>query len=377
VTTSQAGPVPSIPVSDHWNVASHRRQSDTVWWDDEIKAWAVIGYAEAVAVLESLVSSPTLYDTLQRDVAKATDIFLMDDERHRRCRGAMASALARGRVAHILDGVLLPQAHAVAALLAPTFSLVDDFASPYYRAAIFTVVGVNDADGCLLETAVKEAHHYFDAEGPRSERGRAAQQILHELARDICAGTPGHSGAGDTLIAYLRARQGELILDEDEIIGLILSFIETLALKAATDLTATLCRHLSRMPPETQRHLAGDMPLLYAAAGEAARLQQHGSIPRTAGQDMTLGGHTIRRGDRVVVLIGEADRDPARFADPDRFDPFRAGKGRRHLGFGAGPRRCVGEKLGRSIAAAGAAALLDVGTLRAADPAGDRITFAI
>ncbi|WP_436760450.1 cytochrome P450 [Streptosporangium sp. V21-05] len=69
---------------------------------------------------------------------------------------------------------------------------------------------------------------------------------------------------------------------------------------------------------------------------------------RTAGEDLVVGGRSIRRGDGVVPLLGAANRDGARFADPDRLD-----LGRRvnpHLSFGAGPHTCLGAPLVRLLA---------------------------
>ena len=69
---------------------------------------------------------------------------------------------------------------------------------------------------------------------------------------------------------------------------------------------------------------------------------------RTAREDLVVGGRSIRRGDGVVPLLGAANRDGARFTDPDRLD-----LGRRvnpHLSFGAGPHTCLGAPLVRLLA---------------------------
>jgi cytochrome P450 len=66
---------------------------------------------------------------------------------------------------------------------------------------------------------------------------------------------------------------------------------------------------------------------------------------RYACTDIDIGGHSFHRGDKVALLLAAANRDPAAFAEPDRFDPARdAGK---QLAFGAGTHFCVGTGLAK------------------------------
>lgn len=84
--------------------------------------------------------------------------------------------------------------------------------------------------------------------------------------------------------------------------------------------------------------------LAEAAVEEALRydapMQQ---LWRFATRDLTLHAANIGTGDRVVLFIGAANRDPDIFVDPDRFDPSRPD--RRSLAFGAGPHVCLGTAL--------------------------------
>jgi cytochrome P450 len=66
---------------------------------------------------------------------------------------------------------------------------------------------------------------------------------------------------------------------------------------------------------------------------------------RTTIADIEIGGTTIPKGARVVLLLAAASRDPDRFAHPDRFDPDRPDN--QHLGFGNGLHYCFGAPLAR------------------------------
>jgi cytochrome P450 len=67
---------------------------------------------------------------------------------------------------------------------------------------------------------------------------------------------------------------------------------------------------------------------------------------RMAAREVTLGGVEIPAGAFIDVVAGSANRDPGRFADPDRFDIFRAST-HRHFAFAYGPHVCIGQHLAR------------------------------
>ncbi|MCA0145916.1 cytochrome P450 [Blastococcus sp. LR1] len=77
---------------------------------------------------------------------------------------------------------------------------------------------------------------------------------------------------------------------------------------------------------------------------------------RTAKVDVELGGRPVRAGNRVLVLLGAANRDPEVFPDPARFDVTRANV-REHLAFSGGIHYCVGAGLARLEGAIGLRAL--------------------
>ena len=62
-------------------------------------------------------------------------------------------------------------------------------------------------------------------------------------------------------------------------------------------------------------------------------------------EDVALCGHPFRRGDRVALLLGAANRDPVAYPEPSRFDPRREGPA--NVAFGGGIHFCVGAPLAR------------------------------
>jgi cytochrome P450 len=87
---------------------------------------------------------------------------------------------------------------------------------------------------------------------------------------------------------------------------------------------------------------------LYAnAVEESLRLEPAAAvIDRYATRDVELAGAEIGKGDFVEISLAGANRDPAYFPDPDRFDLHRE-NARHHLAFAQGPHVCVGMHLAR------------------------------
>jgi len=107
------------------------------------------------------------------------------------------------------------------------------------------------------------------------------------------------------------------------------------------------------------RDVTADRHLIGNAVEEALRLEPAAAVvDRYATTDVTLGTADIRSADLVRVSITAANRDPAVFTDPDRFDIHR-GNARQHWAFAVGPHFCVGAQLARTEAVEAVSALLD------------------
>lgn len=109
----------------------------------------------------------------------------------------------------------------------------------------------------------------------------------------------------------------------------------------------------------TRNSISGGMKLFTENPAEKARLQADGSLltnavheitrmispviymRRTATVDTEVEGQKIAEGEKVIMYYGAANRDPAMFADPDRFDIGRA-NAEKNIAFGHGPHICIG-----------------------------------
>jgi cytochrome P450 len=160
----------------------------------------------------------------------------------------------------------------------------------------------------------------------------------------------------DDLISILASSDEGERLTEDEIVStcIVLLFAghETTANLIGNGLLALL-RH-----PEQLALLRAEPERMPAAVEELLRYDSPVQRNRRlAMQDMTFGGKEIGKGDSVLVFMGSANRDPARFQDPDALDITRAPNPQ--MAFGYGIHFCAGAALTRLEAPIALRALLD------------------
>ncbi|MET0241681.1 MAG: cytochrome P450 [Sphingobium sp.] len=101
-----------------------------------------------------------------------------------------------------------------------------------------------------------------------------------------------------------------------------------------------------------------DRSLIDKAIEESTRwMPTDPTFPRLMAEDVEVGGITIPKGARVDLCVGSANRDPARWDNPDDYDIFR--KAKHHVGFGLGPHQCLGMNVAKQEMIAALNALMD------------------
>jgi cytochrome P450 len=153
------------------------------------------------------------------------------------------------------------------------------------------------------------------------------------------------SAPGDDTVSDLIAAQtdGNALTDEE-----IISFL-FLLLSAGTETTAHFFSNAMLdfdQRPEAFTQLREDPQRIPAYVEELLRKEPPAhSIFRLTAIDTELGGVPLPRGSMVMVILASANRDAARFAEPDRFDAARASQA--GLTFGHGVHHCLGATLAR------------------------------
>lgn len=146
------------------------------------------------------------------------------------------------------------------------------------------------------------------------------------------------------LLQHQASHAGRGALDDSELIS------QAVMMLVAGSITTTdqICNNMYGLLTEgpALAALRGDASKLEAALEESTRLDPAVNfVFRVAKQDVSLGGQEVKAGQLLFVSAHAVNRDPAVFAEPDRFRLDRARNP--HMGYGSGLHYCLGARLGR------------------------------
>lgn len=250
----------------------------------------------------------------------------------------------RDRVIHLVDELLDAQRNR------SQLDIVDDFAHPLPVRVISELLGLPLEDRPRFEAWVPVLIRTVEppqnvSEAEVEEPASQALVQMKEYLRGLVStrrDRPGDDLISALVVSISHEDAGQM--NEQELLAslqlLVIAGFET-TVNLITNGMLTLVRH-----PDVLARLRRDPNMITRTVEEVLRYEPPVQyLIRTTLADINIAGVTIPKGATVVLLFASGNRDPARFADPDRFDPDRTDN--EHLGFGRGIHYCVGAPLGR------------------------------
>ena len=170
----------------------------------------------------------------------------------------------------------------------------------------------------------------------------AAEHLYAFMARQI---ERRRESPGDDLISLMVTGTVDgRPYTEDEVLDLCCFLLVAGLENTAFSIRATL-RHLA-VHPEHLAQVVADPTGVTNLVEQSLRLYAPvTALARTVTRDTEVAGQQLQEGERILLLFGSANRDPAVFDDPDAFHLDR--RDGRHVAFGIGPHRCIGSHLAR------------------------------
>jgi cytochrome P450 len=259
-----------------------------------------------------------------------------------RCFTPQAAETIRPRVERVVRGVLdtLPDAGPVElaqgfARRLPIAIVSTAFGLPDYGADQYLIVA--KAIGRFLDVAL-DLRALYDLSGPLLECERDMRDVVVQRRRS----------PGDDLLSL--AMQGTFEgqgATDDELVS-YLSLVLGASYETTSNFIGNSLMVLANHPDQLDL-LRREPGLVNGAVEELLRYESPAQLHgRYTLEDIVVRDRVVPRGSKIIMLIGAANRDPAAFADPDRFDIGRHPNP--HASFGHGTHYCLGAWITRLVA---------------------------
>jgi pimeloyl-[acyl-carrier protein] synthase len=353
---------PEFPLNPYPVYARLHRHAP-VYWNAELGYWFVSGYNEVKAALSDPVHfSNGGWDQLYlaqlpaytKGVLPAIDrhfaqdsMISADPPAHTRLRRLVHRAFTPAAVRQV-EKYIESRVEALLGSRAEKGSVdvLKELAVPLPIGVFAHMFGMPESDHELLKTTSADFTRFVSnvrADWQQAEQANRSLTIFQSRLLDLIR-QRRREPKGDLLTTIVSSDERGDSLTEDELLPLCTHMLiaghETTTNLIANGVLALLSH------PQQMEMLRANQALLPAAVEEILRwetpLQR---VKRMASADIDLGGRQVHKGDRLMILVGAANRDTGVFQDPEQFDISAARQP--HLAFGYGIHFCVGAALAR------------------------------
>jgi cytochrome P450 len=346
-----------LPVFDPYDYAFHDdpyptyaalREHAPLYWNDELGFWALSRHADVLwAFRESERFSSA--DGVSLDpaatgphAAKVMSFLAMDDPRHFRMRSLVAKGFTPRRVAALEVRVReITREHLTTALSSDSFDFIDDLAGKVPMDVVSELLGVPVADRPELRRLADLVVHREDGvlDVPAAAADASLQLIVYYLG---LVNDRRAQRCDDLTSALLDVDLDGVHLTDEELCAFLFLMVVA-GNETTTKLLGNAWYWADLHPAQKQKAFGGAlMPWVEETLRFDASSQM---LARTVAEDTELHGQVLGKGDRLLLLIGAANRDALVFPDADTYDLDRDTTAL--LSFGTGTHFCLGASLAR------------------------------
>jgi pimeloyl-[acyl-carrier protein] synthase len=336
----------------------HRlRREAPVHWDSFLHAWIVTRYADVLEVLQTFSAdrTPTPEQLAGMGLSQISPLaelmvkqmLFMDAPAHTRLRSLASKAFTPARIQVLKEHI----GEIVDRLLAAvrengSMDVIEDLAEPLPAIVTAEMLGVPVSDHRKLKVWSANFAEMLGNFQHNPDHARVMLQTVEEMTgyfHDAIKEQKKHPREGLIHSLLTAEIDGDRLNDDEVVANTIITMVG--GQETTTNLIGNGVLSLLRYPEQMQK-LRDDLSLIPSAVEEMLRFEspsQH--TARLAPGDRELGGKLIRKRQAVIAIMAAANRDPERFAEPDRFDIAR--QDNRHLAFGYAAHFCFGAPLAR------------------------------
>ena len=324
------------------------REAGPAVWLSRYDIWAVARYQQVHAILNDWQTFCSSRGAGLTDFAKEKPwrpkslVLETDPPLHDRTRRVLNRVLSASAMTRLRERFAQEADALVDELLERgSFDAIPDLAEAYPLTVFPDAMGMPRENRHFL---LPYGNMVFNSFGPRNEFFEAAvadaEPVLAWLQRQMQRDAFAPEGFGAAI--HAASDTGELTEEEAPIVArsLLTAGVDTTVSSIGA---AVYC--LARFPEQFAR-LRADPSLARAAFEEAVRYESPvQTFFRTTTRPVDIGGTVVDEGEKVLMFLGAANRDPRHWERADEYDITRRVIG--HVGFGSGIHQCVGQLLAR------------------------------
>ncbi|HUR07950.1 MAG TPA: cytochrome P450 [Nonomuraea sp.] len=335
---------------DPYPLYARLREEAPLYRSDDLDFWAVSRHADVAGAFRdhqrfSNANGVSLDPSAWGPAAHRTMSFLaLDPPSHTRMRSLVAKGFTPRRVRELEGDIRrLTEHHLAPAVARGDFDFVADFAGRLPMDVVCELMGVPEVDRDELRRLADLVMHREEGLSDVPVAGMEAALTLIGYYRDLVTERRARP-AGDLTSALLAAEEGGDRLAEEEVVAFLFLMVVA-GNETTTKLLANALYWGWRHPAELAKPMR-DPGRVTDWVEETLRFDASSQIlARTVATDTELYGTTVPAGDRLLLLVGAANRDPRVFDDPDRYDLDRDTS--ELISFGGGRHFCLGANLAR------------------------------
>lgn len=348
------------------------RSTQPVSWNSWWNGWVLTRYDDVDFILKrsEKVSAATVAPAMARATPEQLErrattfrmlgsfLPLNDPPDHTRLRRLVNKAFTPATVARLQPGIERRAKELLDAVEGrDQFEVISDFSHPLTLSVISEMLGIPDEDRTEVGTWGAQIVPLVLEGRDNSGRREVAERVLQEMEQYFrkLLQVRRRGPRNDLVSALAQAEDAGGLLTEDEIVSTCILLIFA-GQETTTGLIANAVLALDEHPDQRER-LVQQPELMPGAVEELLRYCGTAfAVTRMAKEPFRLREQEIAAGDKILLVLAAANRDPERFPDPDRLDISRNATG--HLAFAGGVHYCLGGPLARVEARIGLNQLL-------------------
>ncbi|HVC69544.1 MAG TPA: cytochrome P450 [Acidimicrobiales bacterium] len=346
---------------DPYPTYARLREEAPLFRNDDLDFWALSRHDDVLAAFRNpsqlsnrfgVSLDPAAYGP---DAHRAMSFLAMDPPDHTRMRSLVSKAFTPRRVAELENGIRrLAVKHAETAVARGHFDFVADFAGLLPMDVISEMIGVPRADRAEVRRLADLLMHRVEGLNDVPPEGIEAALAMAGYFDEMVRQRRAHP-AEDLTSALLGADVSGDRLDDEEVISFL--FLMVVAGNETTTKLLANCWYWGWRFPDQRAKALADPGRIPDWVEETLRFDTSSQmLLRVTTGDVELHGSVLPDGERVLLLVGSANRDPRIFPQPDHYDLDRDTS--KLVSFGSGRHFCLGAALARLEARVGLQELL-------------------